>query len=726
MYIQKHLSLRAKNKKTPDDWCFVYNFSNPNEPLAIRLKPGEGRVFRDMMDEYKKEIRDRLQEGFKEDALEQEKSKIQDEFEKEKTNLVVELNKLTRKKGFEVVEGSNGLFMLPVVKGKTLSKQEFEQLDSKLKIEFEAKSTEIQEYIFDTLIKIKEKEITRDKKLEEWKASIASIIIDKSMVPLLEHFIQNKKVIYFLKTVKDDIIKNIDEFLKKDYGEAKKNNQQMMQRQEEKPWENYEVNLFVDNSELQGAPVVMDINYTFENIFGKVEYENKFGVLETNYKKIKPGLIHKANGGYLVFQAKEFLSTPMAYDILKRAIKVEKIGMEVNPEQRFPMMLVTLKPESIPLDVKVILIGHADIYDFLIHKDEDFKKLFKIKVEFEETAKWSEENEAKLCKFISSYCTKEKLLNLENAALVKVVEKASALAGEQDKLSTNFAELGKLVAEASILAKMDGKDIISPEYIDKVETERIERIKKYDNKITEMIQKDMLLIETTGKKVGQINGLGVLTIGDYSFGKPNKITANTYMGTKGVINIEREIKMSGPMHSKGVYIISGYLGQKFAQNFPLSVNASVCFEQLYGKIDGDSASSTEIYAILSNLSGLGITQEIAVTGSVNQKGYIQPIGGVNEKIKGFYNICKLRGLTKRQGVIIPKQNIENLYLPDEIIEAVKNGLFHIYAISTIDEGIEILTGVPAGKMNEKGEYPQGTVNYLVYNKLKTYGKKEKN
>lgn len=523
---------------------------------------------------------------------------------------------------------------------------------------------------------------------------------------------------YFLRSVKEDVLDNLDEFLKRDFSE-----QQSTQVQQKKPWENYEVNLFVDNSETVGAPVIMDINYTFENIFGKIDYENKFGTLVTDYKKIQAGLIHKANGGYIVFQVKELLTTPMAYEILKRALKVEQIGMEANPEQKLPMLLVTLKPESMPINVKVILIGHADVYQFLLQNDPDFKKLFKIKVEFEETAVKSKENIDKLSKFIASYCTQEQLLPLDNVALARVVEYASKLADEKEKLSTNFAEIGKLVAEASTWAKADDKKLITEEYILKAFFERIERIKKYDNKLTEMIEKDLLLIDTKGSVVGQINGLSVIIFGDYAFGKPTKITANTYLGNRGIINVEREVEMSGPVHSKGVLIISGYLGEKFAQNFPLSLNASIVFEQLYAEVDGDSASSTEIYAVLSSLADLPLSQEIAVTGSVNQKGFIQPIGGVNEKIQGFYQICKLKGFTGNQGVIIPKQNVDNLHLSDEIIESVEKNEFNIYAISTIDEGIEILTGVPSGKINAKGEYPKGTVNYLVYEKLKKYSEK---
>ena len=384
------------------------------------------------------------------------------------------------------------------------------------------------------------------------------------------------------------------------------------------------------------------------------------------------------------------------------------------------MILVSLKPEPIPLDLKVLLIGNSNIYHTLLSMDDDFRKLFKIKVEFEEDAPKTTENIERLSKFARSFCTQENLLDLDKEAMAKLVEVTSKLAGDKEKLSTQFSEIGEIIGEASVWAKKDKQKIISKDYIQKALDERIERIKKYDTRYLQMIKEEALLIDTEGFAVGQVNGLTVIKIGDYSFGKPARITASTYMGKEGIINIEREIEMSGPSHSKGVLILTGYLGEQFAQDIPLSLTANLCFEQLYGGVDGDSASSTEAYAMLSSLSGIPINQSIAVTGSINQKGFIQPIGGVNEKIEGFYQTCKLRGFNGEQGVIIPKQNVRNLHLSDEIIESVKKGKFHIYAISTIDEGIEILTGVPAGKKDKNGKFPLGTINYLAFEKLKKF------
>ena len=437
---------------------------------------------------------------------------------------------------------------------------------------------------------------------------------------------------------------------------------------------------------------------------------------------LKPGLLQKANGGYIIFQAKDLLANGICYEELKRVLRVKEISIDNTIEQRSSMSIISLKPEPIPIDVKVILVGSANIYHTLLSMDSDFRRLFKIKVEFEETAPINEENVNKLAQFVHSFCEQEGLPHLNKDAMARVVEYASRIAGDNNKLSTRFTDLGQVVGEAAVWAKLAKSKIVTEDFVNKALAERVERIKKYDEKYLEMIKENTLLINTSGSLVGEINGLTVMTIGDYTFGKPAKITVNTYTGKQGVVNIEREVELSGSTHAKGVYILAGYLGELFAQEIPLCLTASICFEQLYNGVDGDSASSTELYGLLSSLSEIPIKQSIAVTGSVNQKGQIQPIGGVNEKIEGYFQICKMRGLDGSHGVMIPIQNVENLQLNDEVVDAVKNKLFHIYAVSTIDEGIEVLTGVPAGKKDKNGKFPAGTVNYLAYEKLKKYAK----
>ena len=426
------------------------------------------------------------------------------------------------------------------------------------------------------------------------------------------------------------------------------------------------------------------------------------------------------NGGYIIFQAKDLIENGICYEQLKRVLRIKELSIDNIAEQRSSMAMISLKPEPIPLDLKVIIIGNSNIYHTLLTMDSDFRKLFKIKVEFEETAPINETNVNKLARFVHTFCEQEELPPLNKAAMARLVEYASRLAGDKDKISNKFADLAEIIGEAGTWAKIAKTKVVTEELIDKALAERIERIKKYDSKYIEMIKDNTLLINTEGTSIGELNGLTVMTIGDYSFGKPAKITVNTYTGKDGVVNIEREVELSGSTHTKGVYILSGYLGELFAQDIPLCLTASICFEQLYNGVDGDSASSTELYGLLSSLSGIPIKQSIAVTGSVNQKGQIQPIGGVNEKIEGFFQICQMRGLDGSHGVMIPVQNVNNLQLSDEVVDAVKNKLFHIYAISTIDEGIEVLTGVPAGKKDKDGKFPAGTVNYLVYEKLKKY------
>ncbi len=722
MYTKKFLQTRAAKEKVPNDWCYIYNFNDPNEPIAVSLPAGQGKVFQETMDAFIRNIRKDIKKTFNNDEFEKEKKLIKQEFEEKKDSILVKLNDKTLKHGFQVKSAQNGIYMMPVYEGKTIEEEEYEKLPLEVKSEFESKSQVVQEMIFDTLSELKIIENKADKKIEEWKANIALLTVNIHVNNVKANYKRNKKINNFLDNVKKDILKNVNAFMNTENENDNKQQlpPQVRAMQNNEPWLNYRVNLFVDNSNLEGAPVIMDSNYTFQNIFGKLEYENQYGIMKTDFTMLKPGLLQKANGGYIIFQAKDLLSNPQCYENLKKVLLVKEVSSENNMEQRSSMMLVSLKPEPIPLDLKVIMIGNSEIYHTLLSMDDDFRKLFKIKVEFEEDAPKTEENIAKLVKFVRSYCEQEDLLDVDKEAMARIVEYASKLSGDKEKLSTQFSEIGQIVGEASTWAKLDKSKIVTQKYVQKAFDERIERIKKYDTKYSQMIKEGALLINTEGYKVGQINGLTVITIGDYSFGKPSKITANTYIGRQGIVNIEREVQMSGSTHSKGVMILTGYLGELFAQDKALSLNASICFEQLYGGVDGDSASSTEAYAILSSLSEMPINQSIAVTGSVNQKGEIQPIGGVNEKIEGFFQICKMRGLNGEHGVIIPIQNVRNLHLNDEVVDAVKNGLFHIYAISTIDEGIEILTGVPAGKKDKYGKFPAGTINYLANEKLTKY------
>ena len=719
LYTKNYLQQIAPKKKVPSDWCYIYNFDNPNEPIAVELPAGQGKEFKESMDGFIKEIRKDIKKTFNNDDFEKEKALIKQEFEAKRSALLDKLNEEASKYNFQVKAAQNGIYMMPIVDGRTIEEEEFEKLDAQIKQEYEEKSVIVQEQIMHVIGQIKEIERQSDKKISEWQSNVALLTVNVHINFLKSKYKRNKKINKFLTNVKQDVLKNIPTFLE---DETKQNAQQQPNPNAKKtdPCLNYRVNLFVDNSNREGAPVIMDSNYSYHNIFGSLEYENYYGALKTDHTMLKPGLLQQANGGYIIFQAKDLLANSMCYEALKKALRVKELSIENSADQRSSMVLVSLKPEPIPLNLKVILIGNSNIYQTLLAMDSDFRKLFKIKVEFEDDAIINEENVNKLARIIHGFCAHEELPHLDKQAMGRLVEYGSKLAGSHNKVSTRFDDLMQVVGEAATWAKLSRSKIVTAKFIDKALAERIERVKKYDSKYLEMIKENSLLINTSGYEVGQLNGLTVMTIGDYAFGKPAKITVNTYTGKNGIVNIEREVEISGPSHSKGVLILTGYLGEMFAQDIPLCLTASICFEQLYNGVDGDSASSTELYGLLSSLSGIPINQSIAVTGSVNQKGQIQPIGGVNEKIEGFFQICKIRGLDGSHGVMIPVQNVDNLQLSDEIVEAVKNGQFHIYAVSTIEEGIEVLTGVPAGKKDKDGRFPAGTINYLVYEKLKKY------
>lgn len=716
MYTRDYLNKISKNKKTPLDWCYVYNFENPNEPVAISFPAGQGQEFADTMERFIKDIKKEMKATFNNEDFEKEKNIIIQKYQDKRAKLLEDLNTQSAKYGFQVKSSDTGIYMMPIIDGKVIKEDEFELLDDEVKKEYEEKSSIVQQQIIQVISKIKEIEQESDKKVSEWQSSIASLSVEGHISYVKSKFKRNKKITKFLEGVRKDVLRNVAKFTVED----NKTPEGQPKVAQTNPWDNYRVNLFIDNSNTEGAPVVMDSNYSYSNIFGRLEYENQYGILKTDYTMIRPGLLHKANGGYILFQANDLLTNPVTYDNLKKVLRNKEIGIDNSADQKTSMVMVSLKPEPIPLDIKVIIIGNENVYQTLLSVDQDFRKLFKIKVEFADDAPLNDENIRDLARFVHGYCEDDDLPHLDKFAVARLVEYSTRLSTSQNRMSTRFGELAQVIAEAATWAKLSKAKVVTKEFIDKALEERKNRLKKYDEKYTKMIEEGTLLIDTEGEKIGQINGLTVMTIGDYSFGKPVRITANTYTGKKGIIDIEREVELSGSSHSKGILILNGYLGEKFAKDMPLSLTASVCFEQLYNGVDGDSASSTELYALLSNLSGVPISQGIAVTGSVNQKGEIQAIGGVNEKIEGYFEICKLKGLTGKQGVLIPKQNIKNLNLDEEIITAVKNGKFHIYAVSTIDEGIEILTGVPAGKK----EIP-GTINSMVYNTLKKYAEASK-
>ncbi|MDP4092476.1 MAG: AAA family ATPase [Bacillota bacterium] len=720
-YAIQHIKKIAEKEKIPDDWCYIYNFDKTNQPMAVNLPVGMGKVFQKDMDEFIKILKLEISKAFDSEDYEKEKAEIMKEYQAKRSELLEILNDDAGKRGFKVKSTSAGVYFMPIIEGKTLSEQEYSELDEDIKDEITENSNVVQIETLEIIKKIKNVEKDAEKRVAEWENKIALFAVGAHINYLKEKYKDFEKITAYLARVQDDILENLDAFRD---DEVPEDQQYLIPfiKESESPAEKYKVNLVVDNSELKGAPVIVDFNPTYYNLLGKLEYENEFGTMTTDFTMIKAGLMHLANGGYIILQAKDVLSNTQSWEALKRVLKTKKLNIGNMKEQSGLVAVSGLKPEPIPLEVKVIFVGSEYIYQMLYEYDEDFGKLFKIKVDFDDEMDRNAENMLKLAQFVSSFCSKENMPHFNRKGVAKVVEYSSRLVEDQNKLSTRFNDIAEILCESCAWAQIEGAKIVSDSHVKKAIEEKKYRSNKYDQKLLEMQEDGTIMIDTEGEVIGQINALSILDMGDYTFGKPSRITATTYMGEKGIVNIEREVEMSGTTHTKGVLILSGYIGQKYAQEIPLSLSASLCFEQLYSGIDGDSASSSELYCLLSSLSEAPIKQGIAVTGSVNQKGEIQPIGGATNKIEGFFELCKLRGLNGKQGVVIPYQNVRNLLLNDDVVSAVKAGKFHIYPVKTIDEGIEILTGIKAGVKKPDGTYTEGTINFKVYEKLKKYAR----
>ena len=710
----------------PQDYCYINNFENPNEPVAVCLAPGEGMEFKQDMNRFINSIITRINKELTGDMYEKEKKTIVDRYKRAKENLMREFDKSTFEKGFKVRNTENGIYFSPVHNGVVLDEKSFKVLDEKTKKYFEEKSPEIQEQTLQVLKELDALDKKCEQVLKEWENNLATFAVTQCMSDLKIKYKKNLKIQNFLYSIQSDVVKNV-EFFKKDNAEKDLKMmsnpylmQQMMKAKNQKPWEKYRVNLVINNNRLQHAPVVLCKNPNYFDLFGKLEFESTPQGTRTNYNMLKPGLVHKANGGFLIINIRDLLLNAPTWEAFKRVLRNQELSIDSSRDIHQPITVVSLKPEPIPINMQVILIGSELHYQQLCAMDADFKKLFKVKADFDDTYDRNKENVKKLVQFIAYVCKKHSLLPFDKTGVKEIIEYSSKCAGNQNKLTAIMQDISDLIIESNFVATSSRKKIITDYEVQKALEAKTKRFSKYNDALNKMIKQGDIIISTSGKKVGQINGLTIAVSGDCSFGQPVRITANTFIGKSGVLNIEREVSMSGKSHSKGVFILSAYIGEKYAQDIPLSLTASICFEQLYNPIDGDSASSTELYAILSSLADVPINQSLAVTGSVNQKGEIQPIGGVTDKIEGFFKVCKEKGLNEENGVLIPYQNIKNLTLSDEIVEAVKSGKFHIYPVNSIDEGIEILTGIPAGKQNEDGTYEEGTINYLVYKKLEKY------
>lgn len=695
----------AKNEAVPYDWCYVYNFDDSRKPTALRFKPGEGKEFKDDMKELVEMLNVEIPKVFSDDDYENQKNEIIDSYEQQRDALMKDMSDKAKEYGFGVKTTSSGVYFMPIIDGVSLNEEEFENLPEEQKEEILKKSDVVQDTAQDIMKELKGYEKEAKKEINDLDYKVGMFTIGPYITELQEKYKQYEKVIKYLNQVKEDILENIQDFIEEDDEEEDENVAALIPLLGKKPCvettDKYGVNLLVDNSKTKGAPVVVDFNPTYYNLIGEIEYDTEFGNMTTDYKKIKSGLFHQANGGYLILQAQDLMANAQAWEVLKRVIRTKEITIESLRDQLGGLTVSTLKPEPIPVDVKVIVIGSNYIYNILYEYEEDFQKLFKVRADFDSEMDFNYENIKSLAKYIKGFSEREKTMPFDISAVSKIVEYSSRVAESQNKLTTRFNQIVEILCESATWAKLENSKIVNVDHVMKAIYEKIARSNMYEQKMDEIIEQNIIMIDTVGKKVGQINGLAVLDTGDYTFGKPTRITATTYAGRSGIVNIEKEAELSGSIHDKGVQVISGYLGQTYAQEYPLSLSCRLCFEQNYNGVDGDSASSTELYVILSSLSEIPINQEIAVTGSINQFGEIQAIGGVTYKIEGFYDLCKLRELTGNQGVIIPYQNVSDLVLKDEVIQSVKEGKFHIYPIKHINEGIEILTDTPYKQIYSK-------------------------
>ncbi|MEM2130581.1 MAG: ATP-binding protein, partial [Candidatus Bathyarchaeia archaeon] len=660
--VKDFLEEVAKTKPVPNDWCYVHNFQNPYEPNAISLPPGMAKIFQKDMANFIQEVRKNLPKVFESDEYARKREITIGAIEKEREQLFAELNMKAQAEGFILQSSPIGLLTIPVVKGRPLNEKDFLSLSPEVRAEIQKKRDVLEAELRSAMRQLRGLARKTDEAIRKMDQEVALYTIEFAMSELKEKYKNHKEIVDYLIAVQNDILENLEQFV----SEPKTQAQQPFPWVEELPFRKYEVKVVVDNSSLRGAPVVLEQNPTYQNLFGRIEKEARLGVLSTDFTMIHGGSLHAANGGYLVLPAEETLGNMFTWDSLKRALMNREIMIEEAGERLGFITTKGLKPEPIPLNVKVILIGSPLVYELLVRYDPQFKELFKVKADFDTVMDRTEENMRKYAAFICTFCKKEKLKHLDASAVSKIIAYGSRLAEDQAKLSTRFAEVADIIREANFYAVQEGSNYITASHVKKAIEEKIYRSNLIQEKIKEMIKRGVLLIDTEGSVVGQVNGLSVTGFGDFSFGMPSRLTASIGIGREGVVDIEREAKLGGPIHTKGVLILSGYLSNKYAQDKPLTLSARLVFEQSYSGVEGDSASSAELYALLSALSGIPIKQSIAVTGSVNQKGEVQAIGGVNEKIEGFYEVCKAKGLTGEQGVMIPESNVQNLMLKEEI------------------------------------------------------------
>lgn len=726
--VKRILEKEAKNRKTPDDWAYVYNFDEPYKPIAISFPAGQAAEFAKDVDELLEELSDSLPEIIESEEYKAALGIIRQKYKTKKEEYINVLQKKAKGKRVSLLHMQMGLVVAPMKDGEVLSPDAFEQLPEEEKKMIMDDLNAMQEEIENATQDLPRWEEKQKREITVLREKFVRSAV-KDPIDALRKKYKSLQPSRFLKQIQDNILNNIDDFVPTDSDKqavaagAEEDPLQLllskMKQPEEDKFAKFKVNVIVKNVPDSGAPIITVDYPTQGNLVGKVERIQQYGALLTDFTLIKAGALHQANGGFLLLDARKVLEQPYAWDSLKRAIASKRVKIEA-PSEETSFTTISLDPEPIPLDIKVVLTGDFEIYELLSERDPDFRDFFKVEADFGMIMDRNAENEIEYAKLIGSLSKKKQLRSLNRQAVARVIEYASRLADDAGKLTAHISSIGDLLREADYWARVSNSKQIGKNHIDQAIEAQIYRSDRIKKAMLEEIDKGTILMDVKGERVGQINGLVVYDFSRYSFGKPARITTQVRIGKGDFMDIEREISMSGPIHTKGVLILKSLISNRFAKHSPLSLSASIVFEQSYGGVDGDSASSTEYYCLLSAISNIPIKQNIAVTGSINQFGEIQPIGGVNEKIEGFFDVCAHDGLTGKQGVIIPRTNVDNLMLRADIVQAVEEGRFTIYAIDTVDDGIEILTGVKAGKADNNGNYPKGTVNYLVEESLRQY------
>lgn len=705
----------ASTQPVPQDWVYVHNFDHPDEPLALALPTGMATTFAGEMDELIRDARALSGQALNSEEYRKSREELVRQVRMEMAAIAEQIESMARQTGFALTRSEQGLVPVPVLKGQPITQEQFEELPPESRREIGDRAQAIQSAIAEAGRKTADLEKSLQGQLRDLDQRVAQGALAPAIKHLRDRYKHLPQVVDWLRRVEQEMVgstvpENAENAAADEAAAAAEIPQMGLRKRRLDPFARFRVNVFVIRHKKTGAPVVVETNPTYQNLFGKAEYFNVGdGPLDDVATHIKAGAIHRANGGYLILQAADVLRSPYSWEALKRALSAHEVRIEALGQENRVLPLEVVRPQPIPLDVKVILIGSSGIYHLLYSQDDAFRKLFKLKAEFDVAIEATERNVKGYAGFIALVCRRDGLKHFTADAVVAVIEQGHRLAEDQTKLSARFNEVVEVIYESNAWAEQEGSPFVEARHVRRAIRERALRSALPEMRLQEMIERGTILFDVDGAVVGQVNGLTVMNIGDYSFGSPSRITARVFMGQKGILHIEREIAMSGQIHDKGLFTLTGYLGDRFAQDKPLAFSASVAFEQTYVPVDGDSASSTELYALLSALADVPIDQGIAVTGSVNQRGQVQPIGGANEKIEGFFRVCQSLGLTGRQGVMIPRRNLPNLALPQDVLDAVRAGQFHIWAVSTIEEGIEILTGVPAGKRGVDGKYTPGSL-----------------